>query len=78
VLQLCAEVKSLEDGKKVHSIICSNGFVIDGLLGAKLVFMHVNCRDLREGRRVFDKAANEKVILWNLIINEYAKIGDIG
>lgn len=78
VLQLCAELKSLEDGKKVHSIICSNGLVTDGLLGAKLVFMYVNCRDLREGRRVFDKVVNEKVFLWNLMINEYAKIGDFG
>jgi pentatricopeptide repeat protein len=78
VLQLCAERISLEDGKKVHSIICSNGLVIDGILGAKLVFMYVNCGDLREGKRVFDKVANEKVFLWNLMINEYAKMGDFG
>ncbi|XP_075664519.1 pentatricopeptide repeat-containing protein DOT4, chloroplastic [Castanea sativa] len=78
VLQLCAELKSLEDGKMVHSIICSNGLVVDGVLGSKLVFMYVKCGDLREGRRVFDKVANEKVFLWNLMINEYSKIGDFG
>lgn len=78
VLQLCAELKSLEDGKKVHSMICSNGLVVDGVLGSKLVFMYVRCGDLREGRRVFDKVANEKVFLWNLMINEYSKIGDFG
>lgn len=76
ILQLCAELKSLSDGEKVHNIICSNGGKIDTLLGAKLVFMYVNCGDLAEGRRVFDTIANEKVFLWNLLINEYAKIGN--
>jgi pentatricopeptide repeat protein len=46
--------------------------------GAKLVFMNVNCWDLREGKRVFDKVANENIFLWNLMINEYAKFGDFG
>ncbi|KAK9267425.1 hypothetical protein L1049_009851 [Liquidambar formosana] len=76
VLQLCADLKSLRDGRKVHSIICSNEVAIDGILGAKLVFMYVTCGDLGEGRRVFDKIANEKVFLWNFLINEYAKIGN--
>ena len=62
VLQLCAELKSLEDGQKVHSIICSNSLVVDGVLGAKLVFMYVSCGDLREGRCVFDKVASEEVL----------------
>ncbi|KAJ8761985.1 hypothetical protein K2173_006587 [Erythroxylum novogranatense] len=76
VLQLCAELKSLEDGQKVHSIIRSSGVSIDGVLGSKLVFMYVTCGNLREGRLVFDKIANEKTFLWNLMINGYAKIGD--
>ncbi|KAA8519624.1 hypothetical protein F0562_013931 [Nyssa sinensis] len=76
ILQLCADIKSLHDGRKVHSVICSNGIEIDGMLGSKLVFMYVSCGNLAEGRRVFDKIANEKVFLWNLLINEYAKIGN--
>lgn len=76
VLQLCADLKSLKDGKKVHSIIISNGVEIDKVLGSKLVFMYVKCGDLREGRTIFDKIENEKVFLWNLMMSEYAKIGD--
>ena len=75
VLQLCADLKSIQDGRRIHSIIQSNGVEIDGVLGSKLVFMYVTCGDLREGRRLFDKVANEKVFLWNLLMNEYAKIG---
>ncbi|XP_050900342.1 pentatricopeptide repeat-containing protein DOT4, chloroplastic [Lathyrus oleraceus] len=75
VLQLCAEKNSLEDGKKVHSVIISNGMVMDEALGAKLVFMYVNCGDLVNGRRIFDEILNDKVFLWNLMMSEYAKIG---
>ncbi|XP_061356410.1 pentatricopeptide repeat-containing protein DOT4, chloroplastic-like [Gastrolobium bilobum] len=78
VLQLCAELKSLENGKRVHSIITSSGMVIHGALGAKLVFMYVSCGDLVEGRRIFDKILNDKVFLWNLMMSEYAKIGNYG
>ncbi|KAF9621850.1 hypothetical protein IFM89_028438 [Coptis chinensis] len=46
------------------------------VLGSKLVFMYLNCGDLREGRRVFNRIKKEKVFLWNFIISEYAKIGD--
>lgn len=76
LLQLCAERKSLDDGRKVHSHINSNGLEISGVLGPKLVFMYVTCGDLVEGRRVFDKIENEKVFLWSLLMNEYAKIGN--
>ncbi|KAJ9128604.1 hypothetical protein P3X46_034713 [Hevea brasiliensis] len=76
VLQLCADTNSLQDGKQVHSIICSNGVSIDGVLGTKLVFMYVSCGDIREGRLIFDKIANRKVFLWNLMLTGYAWIGD--
>ncbi|KAI4332531.1 hypothetical protein L6164_017432 [Bauhinia variegata] len=76
ILQLCAELKSLQDGKWVHSIISSNGIEVEGVLGAKLVFMYVSCGDLREGRRIFDQILNDKVFLWNMMMSEYAKIGN--
>ncbi|TKY71859.1 Pentatricopeptide repeat-containing protein DOT4 [Spatholobus suberectus] len=77
ILQLCAEHKHLQEGKMVHSIISSNGIPIEGVLGAKLVFMYVSCGDLREGRRIFDhNLSDNKVFLWNLIMSQDTKIGD--
>ncbi|OMO76147.1 hypothetical protein CCACVL1_15849 [Corchorus capsularis] len=76
VLQLCADLKSLKDGKKVHSVINSNDVVVDEALGSKLVFFYVTCGDLKDGRRIFDNMAEKKVFLWNLMANEYAKVGD--
>lgn len=64
VLQLCAELKSLSNGKNVHSLICSCGDeIVDNVLGAKVVFIYVNCGDLVQGRRVFDTIENSKVFL---------------
>lgn len=76
VLQCCAEQKSLLQGRRVHSAISSNSLHVDSVLGAKLVFMYVTCGDLIQGRKIFDKIANEKVYLWNILIKEYSKVGD--
>ncbi|XP_021772037.1 pentatricopeptide repeat-containing protein DOT4, chloroplastic-like [Chenopodium quinoa] len=76
VLRRCAEQKSLREGRRVHSVISSNSWKADSDLGAKLVFMYVNCGDLVEGRKIFDEIANEKVYLWNILIKEYSKAGE--
>ncbi|XP_070660461.1 pentatricopeptide repeat-containing protein DOT4, chloroplastic-like [Malus domestica] len=41
VMELCAGMMLLQDGKRVHSIICDNGVEANGQLGAKLVFKYV-------------------------------------
>ncbi|RXH96239.1 hypothetical protein DVH24_008743 [Malus domestica] len=41
VVELCAGMMSLQDGKRVHSIVCDNGVEANGKLGAKFVFMYV-------------------------------------
>ncbi|XP_050367350.1 pentatricopeptide repeat-containing protein DOT4, chloroplastic, partial [Argentina anserina] len=76
VLELCAGAKSLKYGRRVHSVLVDHGVSADGYTGAKLVYMYVHCGDLREARRVFDGLSNGKVFVWNLMINEYAKIGE--
>uniref|UniRef100_A0A7N0U2R7 DYW domain-containing protein n=1 Tax=Kalanchoe fedtschenkoi TaxID=63787 RepID=A0A7N0U2R7_KALFE len=76
LLQLCADRKSLNNGRKVHSALVSRGAAVNGIMGAKLVFMYVRCGDLKQAREVFNTVANEKVFLWNLMISEYAKVGE--
>ncbi|XP_011629382.1 pentatricopeptide repeat-containing protein DOT4, chloroplastic [Amborella trichopoda] len=76
LLQLCADCKSLSDGKRIHLKIASSGIKLDSTLGAKLVFMYLKCGDLNEGRRVFDGIAKENTFLWNMIMNKYTRIGN--
>ncbi|KAJ0964880.1 hypothetical protein J5N97_026018 [Dioscorea zingiberensis] len=77
VLQLCAEIGSLLDGRKVHSIISSSETEIDPVLSSKLAFMYLKCGDLREGRRLFESLqSKDHPFLWNLLMYEYARNGD--
>lgn len=76
ILQLCAELKALHHGQRVHNLICSRGIELNSVLGSKLVFMYVSCGDVREGRRIFDNIVKENVFLWNFMMNAYAKMGD--
>ncbi|KAG9447856.1 hypothetical protein H6P81_013984 [Aristolochia fimbriata] len=76
ILQLCADLKALPDGAKVHEIISASNILLDALLGLKLVFMYIKCGDLRNGRMVFDVIQKENIFLWNLVMNEYARIGE--
>ncbi|VVB12553.1 unnamed protein product [Arabis nemorensis] len=76
VLQLCADSRSLKDGKEVDSFIRGNGFVIDSNLGSKLVLMYTNCGDLKEASRIFDQVRIEKALFWNTLMNELGKSGD--
>ncbi|XP_047332841.1 pentatricopeptide repeat-containing protein DOT4, chloroplastic [Impatiens glandulifera] len=75
ILQLCADMNSLDNGRKVHYHIDYQGMNLTGILGSKLVFMYVKCGDLREGRRILDLIDSKNVFLWNLLMNEYAKSG---
>ncbi|OAY84423.1 Pentatricopeptide repeat-containing protein DOT4, chloroplastic [Ananas comosus] len=77
VLELCAKLGSLDDGRRAHLVISSSNVPIDSVLGSKLVFMYVKCGDLRGGRGVLDEIAfNANPFPWNLLLNEHAKAGD--
>ncbi|KAL5997799.1 hypothetical protein ACLOJK_008731, partial [Asimina triloba] len=78
VLQLCADFKSLSDGRRVHAFLYSHGVDLDSALGSKLVFMYVKCGDLEQGRWVFDRIEKPNVFVWNLVMNEYMRIGQFG
>ncbi|PKA51663.1 Pentatricopeptide repeat-containing protein [Apostasia shenzhenica] len=77
LLQLCAELRSLSHGKKLHSIISSSGIAIDSEVGSQLVFMYVKCGELGEGRRAFDRLpSRDHPFPWSLLMSKYADIGE--
>ncbi|KAM0933704.1 putative tetratricopeptide-like helical domain superfamily, DYW domain-containing protein [Dioscorea sansibarensis] len=77
VLELCADLGSLTDGRKVHSILSSSETEIDSVLSSKLAFMYLKCGDLREGRRFVEGLqSKDHPFLWNLLMYEYARNGD--
>ncbi|KAI3678188.1 hypothetical protein L6452_37472 [Arctium lappa] len=48
ILQLCAELKALHHGKRVHNLICSRGIELNSVLGSKLVFIAVHAYAVKD------------------------------
>eukprot|EP01018_Ginkgo_biloba_P030474 Gb_39962 [translate_table: standard] len=68
LLQACANLKSLEDGKYVHTHILKSGFEQNAFVGAKLINMYVNCGSLLDARLVFEKMQEPNIFSWNWMI----------
>ncbi|XP_052184714.1 pentatricopeptide repeat-containing protein At3g46790, chloroplastic [Diospyros lotus] len=71
VLQACASLAALEQGKLIHGYILRKG--LDSILPviSALVTMYARCGNLELGRRVFDQIDKRDVVLWNSMISSY-------
>ena len=76
VLQACALLSSLHDGREIHSLIFHTGFDLDELTSSALVDMYAKCGDIKSAVQVFEELATKKdVISWNSMIVGFAKNG---
>jgi pentatricopeptide repeat protein len=55
VLNACASVAALEEGRCVHEQIIESGWDSDVFVGSSLVDMYAKCRSLEDAWRVFTK-----------------------
>ncbi|KAH0745315.1 hypothetical protein KY285_006972 [Solanum tuberosum] len=71
VVQACAALGALEQGKLLHGYIVRNG--LDSILPvlSALVTMYARCGALELGRRVFDQMGKRDVVAWNSMISSY-------
>ncbi|KAK6118602.1 hypothetical protein DH2020_047644 [Rehmannia glutinosa] len=71
VLQACAAVSALEQGKLIHGYILRNG--LDNILPvmSALVTMYARCGDLDLGRNVFNQMEKRDIVSWNSLISSY-------
>eukprot|EP01018_Ginkgo_biloba_P029816 Gb_16032 [translate_table: standard] len=75
LLQRCAEMESLAEGKDVHAHVMETGFEHDISVGKNLVNMYVKCGKGIDARRVFDKIAQRDVVSCNALIAWYTQNG---
>eukprot|EP01018_Ginkgo_biloba_P035921 Gb_12076 [translate_table: standard] len=76
LLQVCANMKTLEEGRQVHAqMLISSRMEQNVFLGTKLVNMYAKCGSLVEARLVFDKLPNPNVFSWTAMIGGYARYG---
>ncbi|XP_031286313.1 pentatricopeptide repeat-containing protein At3g46790, chloroplastic-like [Pistacia vera] len=75
VLQACAALAALEQGKLIHAYILRRG--LDSILPviSALVTMYARCGKLELGQRVFDQMEKRDVVSWNSLISSYGVHG---
>lgn len=71
VLQACAALAALEQGKLIHGYILRKG--LDSILPvlSALVTMYARCGNLELGQRVFAHMEKRDVVAWNSMISSY-------
>jgi pentatricopeptide repeat protein len=75
VLNACASVASLDEGRHVHELIIQNGYQSHGFVGNSLVDMYAKCGSIEDARQVFDSMPRRDVVAWNAMIFGYVKCG---
>ncbi|KAF6159888.1 hypothetical protein GIB67_032972 [Kingdonia uniflora] len=77
ILEACAGLNSLQQGKKVHEIARKFGLESDVLVANSLIKMYLECKSLKDSRMVFDQLPSKDVISWTSIICGYVNNGEI-
>eukprot|EP01018_Ginkgo_biloba_P024547 Gb_02194 [translate_table: standard] len=75
VLAACADLATLQHGKRIHEDIIKGGFQSDVFVGSALIDMYTKCGSIENARKVFDKMSERDVVLWTAIIAGYAQNG---
>ncbi len=75
VLNACASVVALEEGRRAHQQIIQSSLESDLIVGTTLIDMYAKCRSMQDAWRVFIKMSSRDVVSWNAIILGYVKCG---
>ncbi|KAJ7544282.1 hypothetical protein O6H91_09G072500 [Diphasiastrum complanatum] len=75
VLNACASIEVLEEGKRIHRAIIQSGCQSDDFVGSALVDMYAKCRSIEDASNVFDSMHNRSTVCWNTMIAGFVKCG---
>eukprot|EP01018_Ginkgo_biloba_P031205 Gb_32921 [translate_table: standard] len=75
VLQACAHLGDLQQGKWIHDYVIRSGFELDTFVGNSLIIMYTKCGSTKVARQFFDKMSRKNVVSWNAMIAGYADNG---
>ncbi|KAI3429162.1 DYW_deaminase domain-containing protein [Psidium guajava] len=73
LLKACAGAKALAEGKQLHCFAVKLGLTHNAYVSPTLINMYTECGDVDAARRVFDKISDPCVVVYNSIINGYAR-----
>ncbi|XP_031284621.1 pentatricopeptide repeat-containing protein At1g26900, mitochondrial-like [Pistacia vera] len=74
---LCAvgDLGYLCGGESLHALCIKFSFNLDLNVVTALIDFYAKLGDIDSGRRIFDEVREKDVILWNCMIDKYAKVG---
>ncbi|KAH9532480.1 hypothetical protein CY35_19G097600 [Sphagnum magellanicum] len=76
VLNACAGLRALEEGRRAHQLIMQTGCEADVFVGNSLIDMYAKCGSMEEASRVFNKLPSRAVVCWNAMIFGHVKCGE--
>jgi pentatricopeptide repeat protein len=68
VLNACASVVALEDGRCVHVQIIESGWDSNLFVGSSLVDMYAKCESMENAWKVINNVPSQNVVSWNAIL----------
>jgi pentatricopeptide repeat protein len=75
VLNACARLQALEEGKYAHQQIIQSGCESHPFVISSSVDMYAKCGSMEDAQRVFNKLPSHDVITWNVMIFGHVKYG---
>eukprot|EP01018_Ginkgo_biloba_P040022 Gb_26861 [translate_table: standard] len=75
LLQVCNNLKSLEDGNRLHAHIIKSGFEPGACGMSKLLNIYAKCGSLEYARQLFDQMSERNEVSWNMMIARYVQDG---
>ncbi len=75
VLNACASVVALEEGRCAHEQIIQSGWDSDVCVGNSLVDMYAKCGSIEDAWRVFNKMPSRDVVTWTTMMLGHLKCG---
>ncbi|MCO5606841.1 hypothetical protein L7F22_061032 [Adiantum nelumboides] len=75
VLDACASVAALPEGKLVHSCFMESGLELDMVVGNAFVSMYGKCGSLENARDMFTRMREKDVVSWSALIAAFAQHG---
>jgi pentatricopeptide repeat protein len=77
LLQACTNIRTLEEGRRLHAQMLITGIEQNDYSGSKLVGMYAKSGSLEDARLVFEKIARRNVVSWNVMIRGYVDHGHL-
>jgi pentatricopeptide repeat protein len=74
-LAACTLLGVLHQGRWIHGSVIKHGLISNSFISAALLDMYVKCREVKDGRLLFDELTCIDLVLWTTMIVGYTQNG---